>query len=270
MITSSPKFIFSIHDGWFGYQKTPVLENINLSLSKGKFYGLIGPNGSGKSTLLDLLTATIKPDQGTVAFKDRPMASYRRPELARMLALVPQDFTLGFDYTVFDVVLMGRHPHIPRFSSPSGKDLDLVEEALAIMDITTLRDRIVTHLSGGEKQRVVVARALAQDTEVLVLDEATSNLDIRHTIEIMRVIYRRVAKKAVTVIAAIHDLNLAAAFCDELIVLQDGKVVTSGPVNEILTDQLIREVFSVESHVNYNSETLTPRIEYDLRKYDMP
>jgi iron complex transport system ATP-binding protein len=270
MTTSSPKFIFSIHDGWFGYQKTPVLENIHLSLSKGKFYGLIGPNGSGKSTLLDLLTATIKPDQGTVAFKDRPMASYRRPELARMLALVPQDFTLGFDYTVFDVVLMGRHPHIPRFSSPSGKDLDLVEEALAIMDITTLRDRIVTHLSGGEKQRVVVARALAQDTEVLVLDEATSNLDIRHTIEIMRVIYRRVAKKAVTVVAAIHDLNLAAAFCDELIVLQDGKIVTSGPVNEILTDQLIREVFSVESHVNYNSDTLTPRIEYDLRKYDMP
>jgi iron complex transport system ATP-binding protein len=270
MITSSPKSLFSIHDGWFGYQQTPVLENINLSLSKGKFYGLIGPNGSGKSTLLDLLTATIKPDQGTVAFKGRPMASYRRPELARMLALVPQDFTLGFDYTVFDVVLMGRHPHIPRFSSPSGKDLDLVEEALAIMDITTLRDRVVTHLSGGEKQRVVVARALAQDTEVLVLDEATSNLDIRHTIEIMRVIYRRVAKKAVTVVAAIHDLNLAAAFCDELIVLQDGKVVASGPVNEILTDRLIREVFSVESHVHYSSETLTPSIEYDLRKYDTP
>jgi ABC-type cobalamin/Fe3+-siderophores transport system ATPase subunit len=266
----STNSIFSIRDGWFGYKKDPVLENINLSLSKGNFYGLIGPNGSGKSTLLDLLTATMKPDRGTVLFKDRPVSTYRRPELARMLALVPQDFTLGFDYTVFDVVLMGRHPHIPRFSSPSGKDLDLVEEALVIMDIADLRDRVVTDLSGGEKQRVIVARALAQDTEVLVLDEATSNLDIHHTIEIMQVIYSRVVKKAVTVVAAIHDLNLAAAFCDELIVLQNGKVHSCGPVNDILTDRLVREVFSVESHVYYNSETLIPRIEYDLRKYDMP
>jgi iron complex transport system ATP-binding protein len=265
-MASSSSSLFSIHDGWFGYKKYPVLENINLSLAKGKFYGLIGPNGSGKTTLLDLLTTAAQPDRGTVFFKDRPVATYRRQELARMLALVPQDFTLGFDYTVFDVVLMGRHPHIPRFSNPTGKDLDLVEEALAIMDIAALRDRVVTDLSGGEKQRVVVARALAQDTEVLILDEATSNLDIRHTIEIMRVIYGRVAEKAVTVVAAIHDLNLAAAFCDELIVLQNGKVHACGPVNEILTDQLIREVFTVEGHVYHNSETLTPRVEYDLRK----
>jgi len=269
-MASSSTSLFSIHDGWFGYNKYPVLQSINLSLSKGKFYGLIGPNGSGKTTLLDLLVSTKKPDKGTILFKERPVATYRRQELARMLALVPQDFTLGFDYTVFDVVLMGRHPHIPRFSSPSGKDLDLVEEALAIMDIAALRGRVVTDLSGGEKQRVVVARALAQDTEVLILDEATSNLDIRHTIEIMRVIYGRVVKKAVTVVAAIHDLNLAAAFCDELIVLQDGRIVTSGPVKEILTDQLIRDVFSVESHVYQNSETLSPRIEYDFRKYDTP
>jgi iron complex transport system ATP-binding protein len=269
MMTLPSTSLFSIHDGWFGYAKNPVLENINLSISKGKFYGLIGPNGSGKTTLLDLLASTTKPDRGTVIFKDRPVTTYRRQELARMLALVPQDFTLGFDFTVFDVVMMGRHPHIPRFSSPSGKDLDLVEEALAIMDITILRDRPVTDLSGGEKQRVVVARALAQDTEVLVLDEATSNLDIRHTIEIMRVIYSRVVKKDLTVVAAIHDLNLAAAFCDELIVLQDGKIVTSGPVQVILTEELIWKVFSVESHVYYNTETQTPRIEYDLKKNNM-
>jgi ABC-type cobalamin/Fe3+-siderophores transport system ATPase subunit len=270
MMVSAATSVFSIRDGWFGYTQTPVLEDINLSISRGKFYGLIGPNGSGKSTLLDLFTATKQPDQGEIVFKDRPVATYRRQELARLIALVPQDFTLGFDYTVFDVVLMGRHPHIPRFSSPSGKDLDLVENALTIMDIAGLRNRTVTDLSGGEKQRVVVARALAQDTEVLILDEATSSLDIRHTIEIMRVIYSRVAKMSVTVIAAIHDLNLAAAFCDELIVLKDGKIVTSGPVQEILTDTLIRQVFSVESHVYLHSETQTPRVEYELHKNDMP
>ena len=267
MMTSADS-VFTIRNGWFGYTKNPVLEDINLSISKGKFYGLIGPNGSGKTTLLDMLIATTPPDRGEVFFKERPVAAYRRQELARLLALVPQDFTLGFDYTVFDVVLMGRHPHIPRFSSPSGKDLDLVENALAVMDITGLRDRTVTDLSGGEKQRVVVARALAQDTEVLILDEATSNLDIRHTIEIMRVISSRVVKTAVTVVAAIHDLNLAAAFCDELIVMKDGKIVTSGPVQEIRTDTLIRQVFSVKSHVYLHSQTQTPRVEYELNKND--
>ena len=267
-MASSCDSVYAIHDGCFGYKSTPVLEDINLSVTRGKFYGLIGPNGSGKTTLLDMLAATIRPDRGEVFFKNKPLASYRRQELARLVALVPQDFTLGFDYTVFDVVLMGRHPHIPRFSSPSGKDLDLVENALALMDIEGLRDRTATDLSGGEKQRVVVARALAQDTEVLILDEATSNLDIRHTIEIMQVIYSRVVQKAVTVVAAIHDLNLAAAFCDELVVLNNGRIVAGGPVQEILTDELIRQVFSVESHVYMHSRTQTPRVEYELNKND--
>jgi ABC-type cobalamin/Fe3+-siderophores transport system ATPase subunit len=262
---TSSQSLFSLQEVWFGYKKTQVLENINLTLAKGKFYGLIGPNGSGKTTLLDLLTATTKPDRGVITLKGRPLSTFSRLELARMLALVPQDFILGFDYTVFDIVLMGRHPHIPRFASPSGRDLDLVEEALAVMDIATLRDRVVTDLSGGERQRVVVARALAQDTEVLILDEATSNLDIRHTIEIMKVISNRVATKALTVVAAVHDLNLAAAFCDEIIVLRNGEIICCGPVHKILTDTLIREVFSVDSHVSYHPETLTPRIEYDLR-----
>jgi ABC-type cobalamin/Fe3+-siderophores transport system ATPase subunit len=266
MMSSFTENIFSIQDGWFWYRKNPILQHIDLSISKGKFYGLIGPNGSGKSTLLDLLAATQKPDRGTVNFKGRPVSTYGRQELARMMAFVPQDFTLGFEYTVFDVVLMGRHPYIPRFAGPSGKDLDLVEKALAVMDICDLRDRVVTDLSGGEKQRVVVARALAQDTEVLVLDEATSNLDVHHTIEIMGVIYGRVLRNTATVIAAVHDLNLAAAYCDELIVLQKGKIVANGPVRQILTDHLIRQVFSVESHISLNPETQTPRIEYDFKR----
>ena len=259
--------VFSIREGWFGYRdgKT-VLQDINLSLNPGRFYGLIGPNGSGKTTLLDLLASTLQPDKGTVLFRGKPLAAYRRQELARMLAFVPQDFALGFEYTVFDVVLMGRHPHIPRFSSPAAKDLDRVEEALALMDITQLRDRAVTRLSGGEKQRVIVARALAQDTQALILDEATSNLDIRHTIEIMRVVSDRVRQKGMTVIAAIHDLNLAAAFCDELVVLKAGSVVTQGAVRDVLTNPLIQEVFAVDGHIRVHPETMALGIDYVFRK----
>lgn len=259
--------LFSIHGGWFGYRNgNAVLKDINLSMATGRFYGLIGPNGSGKTTLLDLLASTVQPDRGTVYFKGKPISAYRRKELARMLAFVPQDFALGFDYSVFDVVLMGRHPHIPRFSNPAARDLNMVEEALALMDISHLQNRAVTDLSGGEKQRVIVARALAQDTQVLILDEATSNLDIRHTIEIMRVIADRVRQKEMTVIAAIHDLNLAAAFCDELVVMKAGSIVTQGPVRTILTGPLIQEVFSVEGHVRIHPQTMTLGIEYAFRK----
>jgi ABC-type cobalamin/Fe3+-siderophores transport system ATPase subunit len=267
-MTPQAEPVFSIHGGWFGYRhgNTTVLEDIDLAMTAGKFYGLIGPNGSGKTTLLDLMASTLKPSRGTVLFQGRPITGYRRQELARMLAFVPQDFALGFDYSVFDVVLMGRHPHIPRFSSPAARDLERVEEALALMDITHLRDRAATNLSGGEKQRVIVARALAQDTPVLILDEATSNLDIRHTIEIMRVVSDRVKQKAMTVVAAIHDLNLAAAFCDELIVVKAGRIVAQGPVRDILTDPLIREVFSVEGHVRIQPETMTLGIDYRFRK----
>jgi len=258
--------VYSLHDVWFSYKTPPVLEDITLLIKKGKFYGLIGPNGSGKTTLLDLLAATARPEKGTIFFKDKLISTYQKKELACMLALVPQDFTLGFDYTVFDVVLMGRHPHIPRFSNPSPEDLALVDDALEIMDITVLRNRPVTDLSGGEKQRVVVARALAQNTDVVILDEATSNLDIRHTIEIMRIFYKRVTQKEITVIAAIHDLNLAASFCDELIVLKDNKVAATGPVVEVLTQQLVKETFGVDSHVSLHPETQTPRIEYEFKR----
>ncbi len=260
------EIVYTVQDGCFSYRATPVLESINLSLEKRKFYGLVGPNGSGKTTLLDLFTATSRLDSGTITFMGKPLETYPKKELARMLALVPQDFMLGFDYTVFDIVLMGRHPHIPRFTNPSPQDLALVDNAIKIMDIEEMRDRKATDLSGGEKQRVVVARALAQETEVIILDEATSNLDIRHTIDIMQIISDRIAQEDVTVIAAIHDLNLAASFCDELIVLLEGRVVACGPVADIVDEQLIRRVFAVENHVYINPVTKSPRIEYEFKK----
>jgi len=241
--------VFAVSKGCFAYRAENVLQDIELELAPGRFYGLIGPNGSGKSTLLDLLTATRFLKSGQLLFQGRPLGSYGKKELARKISLVPQQFAMGFDFTVAEVVLMGRYPHIPRFSNPTVRDLDLVEDAMEKMQIQSLRHRLITDLSGGEKQRVVVARALAQDTEVLVLDEATANLDIHHTIEIMHVIRRLVQDQSRTVIAAIHDLNLAAAFCDQVIVLNEGRIFKTGAVADVLTSGLITDVFQVEPEV---------------------
>ncbi len=264
--TATP--IFAISKGCFTYKTNSgannVLQNINLDLTPGQFYGLIGPNGSGKTTLLDLLTATRSLQSGRISFLGKELDLYSKKELARKIALVPQQFAMGFDFTVADLVLMGRHPHIPRFSNPSARDLDLVDQAMAVMQIQSLRHRLVTDLSGGEKQRVVVARALAQDTEVLVLDEATSNLDIHHTLEIMHVIRKLVRDEGRTVIAAIHDLNLAAAYCDQVIVLKKGSIFSAGTVGETLTSRLIAEVFQVEAEVQAATPDHPPRIHYTL------
>jgi iron complex transport system ATP-binding protein len=259
--------LFAVCNGCFAYRSDNVLKDIDLHLAPGRFYGLIGPNGSGKSTLLDLLTATRFVRSGAIHFQGRTIDGYSKKELARKIALVPQQFAMGFDFTVAEVVLMGRYPHIPRFSNPTARDLDLVEDAMAKMQIQSLRHRLITDLSGGEKQRVVVARALAQDTEVLVLDEATANLDIHHTIEIMNVIRRLVHEQGRTVIAAIHDLNLAAAFCDQVIVLQEGRIFKIGAVAEVLTSRLITDVFQIAPEVQL---ALYPSLERSALKIPSP
>jgi ABC-type cobalamin/Fe3+-siderophores transport system ATPase subunit len=256
------KLLFELTNISFAYRHNTVLEDINLQLHKGKFYGLIGANGSGKSTLLELLIATLSPLSGSIRYRNRKLSDYSRQELATRLALVPQHFSMDFEYRVRDVVLMGRHPHIPRFSSPSYHDLEAVELAMETMDIIHLQDRPVIALSGGELQRVVMARALAQETEVLILDEATSNLDIQHTIAIMQVMRKRVVEKGLTVIAAIHDLNLAAAFCDDCLVLKDGHIFANAAVNEIFTADLLQSVFAVDAHIDQDSGNGYPQIQF--------
>ncbi len=241
--------LFELQDISFAYGSKEVLSGISVSLPKGKFYGLLGPNGSGKTTLLDLLIANRVPELGSIAFKGKQLADFSRRELARELSLVPQDFIIGFDYTVLDVVLMGRHPYIPRFGSPSSEDLTIAEQAMDAIGIAGFAERYVTELSGGEKQRVVVARALAQQTPVLILDEATSNLDISHTLEIFQVMRRRVSEQGHTVIGAIHDLNLAAAYCDEILFLKEGGLFCQGLTKDVMNSENIELVFGVESRV---------------------
>lgn len=236
----------------FRHGAQPALSAIDLQLHKGKSYGMLGPNGSGKTTLLDILCGLQVPETGVIRFCGQSLSSMSPKQLARKVALVPQDFVVRFDFSVREVVAMGRYPYLGRFSSLSGKDHALVDAAMEEMGISSLADRSVTRLSGGEKQRVAVARALAQDPEVLLLDEATSNLDIYHSLSILGTIHRRVKTQGLTVIAALHDLNLAAFFCDTLFFLKQGKLLYQGTMDKVLQPKIIREVYGVDAQVQDN------------------
>ena len=233
----------------FGYGNQGILRDIDLELHKGKRYGILGPNGSGKTTLLDILAGLHRPDSGELSFHGQPYANWSVRHRAQKLAMVAQEFSMRFGFTVRDVVEMGRHPHLGRFSSPTEADHQLVDEVMEILEISKLAERPVTELSGGEKQRVAVARALAQTPEVLLLDEATSNLDVFHSLSILEIIAKRSKDLGLTVVAAIHDLSLAASFCDELIFLKQGTILCQGPVKQVLVPEVIKEAYGVEAHI---------------------
>ncbi len=244
--------LFELDRIGFAYAQQPVLEDISLGLEPGCLYGLLGPNGSGKTTLLDLLFGHKRPTQGSILFQGRDIRHCTQRELARHMALVPQSDQINFPFSVQEVVAMGRYPHLSRFEPLSAQDHDLVQEVMDQAGIWHLRSRLVTTLSGGEKQRVIFARALAQNTPVLLLDEATSNLDIKHGLHLMRLTRDLVHTRGTTVVAVFQDLNLAAAFCHRLIFLRQGKVHTWGRTADVLTSQTLDEVFEVQAEVRFD------------------
>jgi iron complex transport system ATP-binding protein len=220
-----------------------------MSFEPGKFYGIIGPNGSGKTTVLDLLSKRIRPVEGNISYKGKNITSYSRKLLSKELALVPQNFYIRFPFTVQEIVMMGRYPHIPRFASPSAGDTAMVEDIMEKTGISEFANRYITELSGGERQRVVFARALAQNTPVLILDEATSNLDINYTISLLNISEKRVREEGHTVISVMQDINLAAVYCDYLIFLYKGRISTHGITSDVLTPDTIQSVFNVDAKV---------------------
>jgi ABC-type cobalamin/Fe3+-siderophores transport system ATPase subunit len=260
------KVIWSLRDVSFCYNEQPVLHDINLELRRGACYGILGPNGSGKTTLLDLLHGLRRPQTGRIDFMGRPLAAWPKKQLAQQLALVPQDFMVSFDFSVREVVSMGLHPHLHRFVGPSEADYMLIDEALERTGISHLAERPVTRLSGGEKQRVAVARALTQNPTVLLLDEATSNLDIHHSLEILQLIRKRFQERGMQVIAVMHDLNLASFFCDQLIFLKEGRLVCQGPTDATLTPENIALVYGVEAEVVASPFTNCRQVSFRLSK----
>lgn len=240
-----------------GYGRSPVLKSINLALDSGEFVGLIGPNGCGKSTLLRALINILKPTAGTVILDGKPITSFARMDIARRVGWVPQMEEASFDFSVRDVVLMGRHPHIDRFRGESPEDYELVANALADADLLHLADRPITQLSGGEHRRVLFARSLAQQTPLLLLDEPTAHLDITHQHELLSLVLKHTRERNSGALAALHDLNQAAEFCDRLILLCAGQVIAEGTPDEVLTEENIRN--SYHARVRMGSNPLTTR-----------
>ncbi len=258
-----PSSVYKGDNLYFSYGSIPCINDVSLQLNSGCFYGLIGPNGSGKSTLIDLLSGHLFADEGIIYVDGLDIRAYPRRKLARKLTSVPQSFTLNFEYSVEDVVLMGRYPYIPRFANPQKHDFLAVEEAMHSLDIYHLRARKVTQLSGGEKQRVMIARSLAQDTDIILLDEVTSNLDINHAVSIMKVMHHMVSRHQKTVLAALHDLNIASAFCDKLVVMREGEIVTSGNASAVISEHLVEDVYQIRSTISTDHETDKKHIKYE-------
>lgn len=236
------------------YDGVRILHQINLSLNKGDFVGLIGPNGSGKTTLLKSIGRVLKPEGGTILLSGQDIYRVTQKRVARKMATVPQETLVTFDFTVRDVVLMGRTPHLKRLMGESPHDFEVVEQAMRYAQISHLSERSITELSGGEKQKVIIAQALAQEPQLLLLDEPTTHLDIHHQLEILDLI-KGLSRQGLAVISVFHDLNLAAQYCDFLVLLSDGRIRVTGTPEEVLTTEKIRESYGVEVVVGRNEVT---------------
>lgn len=255
---------FKIRGCFYSYGRRHVIRGLSAVFEQGKFHSILGPNGCGKTTLLDLLTGHKTPDQGNIACMGRDMGQYSRRELAGISALVPQELTVNFPFSAFDIVLMGRHPHMGRFSSPSQEDLEVVESVMEVTDTSKFAGRLVTELSGGEKQRVFFARALVQDPKILILDESTSNLDVKHALNLLKIVRRMVEEKGLTVISVMQDLNLAARFSDNLAYMKNGAIKFCGPTKEAMDENAIMETFGVDSKVYMEPEINRPQAVFKL------
>ncbi|HTY45024.1 MAG TPA: ABC transporter ATP-binding protein [Patescibacteria group bacterium] len=243
-----------------GYYQEEVIKGISLDIHQGDCMGIIGPNGSGKTTLLRFATRVLVPARGRVLLGDRDIFRMEVKEFCRRVAFVGQDILSSFSFTVIEIVLMGRIPHLKRMQFETKRDIEIAEQALSLTDTLALRDKRIDELSAGERQRVIIARALAQEPALLFLDEPTSHLDIGHQIQVLDLLKRLNRKNSLTIVMILHDLNLASAYCNRIALLDKGAIFKEGSPEEVLTYQNIEAVYKTIVLVNTNQLTKRPNV----------
>jgi len=249
-----------LKDVSFRYDGQWCLEGINLELKRGELLGMIGPNGSGKSTLLKIMDGLLKIDKGEILHLNRPISSYRRSDIAKKIAMVPQESAFRFPFSVFEVVLMGRFSHLGLLPFEQKKDLEIARDSMRLTGTLDLATRSIHELSGGEKQRVLIARALTQRAQIILLDEPTSFLDIRHKVDIFELISSLTSNQGLSVIVVSHDISLAAQYCHRMLLLNKGSVYKVGEPGEVVTTENISSVYQCPVLVDKNPITKTPRV----------
>jgi iron complex transport system ATP-binding protein len=244
----------------FRYHEDWVLQDISFRVEKGEFVGVIGPNGSGKTTLLKILYRLLSPQKGEILFELMPMKKMDRTDLAKRIAVVAQETHLLFPFSVLETVLMGRSPHLGHLMFESEKDVGITKKAMEWTKMLPFSERSMDELSGGERKRVFIARALAQEPEVILLDEPTANLDIHHQMDFLDLILNLNRERGLTIVMASHDMNIASEFCDRLILLQGGGIYKIGTPDEVITQENIEKVYGCEVWVDQNPFSGMPRI----------
>jgi len=249
VVGTDENVLLEIRDLWSGYKRKDILKGINFLVKKGEFWGLIGPNGSGKTTLLKSITKILPARKGNVFYNKKNIVKIAAKQLAQDIAVVPQVSVFHFSFTVEDFVLLGRIPYLPRFYLEGKNDYHIAEEAMQLTETISFRQRRINELSEGEKQRVVIARSLAQKPTLLLLDEPAAHLDIRHQLDVFNLLRRLNQERGITIILVSHDLNLASQYASRLTLLYKGKVFAQGSPREIINKENIWKVYGVKVQV---------------------
>ncbi len=253
-----------------GYNRHPVVKDLSFCLSPGELVGLIGPNGCGKTTIIKAISHILPPNAGRIILDGKDLGHISRSHLAQRIGVVPQNPYLPDTFTVSEVVLLGRNPHLGWLRSESRRDWAIVWWAMERTGIASLAERRMGELSGGERQRVTIARVLAQEPEAILLDEPTANLDINHQIEVLDLIKGLCQEKNLAVLLALHDLNLAAQYCSRLLLMNKGQIYADGTPSEVITSTNIKEVYGTESLVYPHPENSLPVVLLSVQKTKTP
>ncbi len=250
---------------YFRYHKDWVLWDLSFQIERGEFVGVIGPNGSGKSTLLKILSSLLNPQKGEIFYEGLPLRRMNRSDIAKKIAVVPQETHLLFPFRALEIVLMGRSPHLGNLLFERRSDLEIARKAMEWTETLRFSERPMDELSGGERKRVFIARALAQEPEVILLDEPTSNLDIHHQLDFLELILNLNRERGLTIVMASHDINIASEFCERLILLEQGRIYRMGSPKEVVIRENIERVYGCETWVDQHPVSKMPRISL-LRK----